>query len=280
MGGRLPVQGLLQHDQPRPMSSPSRAAKGALALLACAAAATGAAAQPELEAAPRRLSTSTTCRFALDGMVTDVNWRRVHNASSRWCRIRFENQMAQCCSISNFPQGTADQCDESKCVADCQHTHMAALCPSFGQACLVRRNPFTRTGPFADIRLSDGPLLQVLETFCVPSDCNNGPDRDALMQWYNVRYRADRSGWQANYDQAVLECDSGILVIILATIACIAILILCVPVLWFICVAPKERGRTLVSQAEMNADNSDAVEPLDAKSTRDQFMGTGQQTLY
>jgi len=253
-----------------------------LAFLTWATVSTVTTGQLELEgeAASRRLSTSTTCRLALDNMVLDTNWLRVYNASSRWCRIRLENQMVHCCSISNFPQGTAEGCDASLCVADCRHTHMAGLCPRFGQACLVRRNPFTQTGPFSGVRASDGPLMEVLETFCVPNDCNNGPDRDALMQWYNVRYRSSRTVWQANYDQAVLECDSGVLTIILATIACIAVALCCVPVFFYICVAPREKGRTLVSQAEMNADNPDAVEPLDARSTRDQFMGTGQQALY
>mmetsp|Transcript_23197 Transcript_23197/g.65831 ORF Transcript_23197/g.65831 Transcript_23197/m.65831 type:complete len:262 (-) Transcript_23197:219-1004(-) len=213
------------------------------------------------------VSTSTSCRADLDGMVTDPNWRLVYNTSSRWCRVRLENQMARCCSISNFPQGTAEGCDENLCKADCRHTHMNALCSRFGRACTVRRNPFTPSGPFEDVRPSSISSVEVLETFCVPELCDNGPDREALMQWYDVRYRTDRSHWQANYDMAILECDSGIVTIILITIGTIASLLLCGACLIFICVAPKEKGRTLVSQAEMNADN-DQVEPMDGKSTR------------
>lgn len=284
MGGSALMQALMgrcrpRHALPRRSLRSSPACKRALALLTWAAAAARTAAQPE--ASPRRLSTSVVCREALDAMVNDVNWFAVHNTSSHWCRIRFENQMAHCCDISNFPQGTAEMCDASKCVTDCRHMTMATFCTHLGgQACLVRRNPFTRTGPFSDVRLSDAPSLEVHETFCVPNECNNGPDRDELMQWYNVRYRPRRSGWQANYDQAILECDSGILTIILITIACIGGILCCMPILWYVCVSPKEKGKTLVSQAEMNADNPDVVEPMDGKSTRDGFGMSGMQASF
>jgi len=242
------------------LSSPSGCA---LALLLWAAA-TGASGQ----------TTSGRCREELDSMLLDTNHQLLYSRSSRWCRVRLENQMAHCCAVSNFPQGTAEGCDASLCTADCRHNHMAVVCSQFGKACNVRRNPFTRSGPFASVRLSDGPMLEVLETFCVPNACNNGPDREALMQWYDVRYRAQRTGWQANYGQAALECGNDIMLIIFVTILVIVLCIGCVPVSLFVFVAPKEKGRTLVSQADMNADNPDVVQPMDAKVN--QFSGAAQ----
>jgi len=278
---------------PCPHSMPRRFCRCALALTAWAATGRAAAAHgnetvAEFGALGRRLFASSQCMDELDHMVNDENYQFVYRKASRWCRVRLENRMAHCCALMDFPKGTADGCDPSSCSADCRHTKMQEVCPIFGRYCNVRRNPFVQTGPYDGTRDSDAPMVEVLETFCVPDACDNGPDRDALMQWYSVRYRAERSGWQANYDQATLECDSGVLTIMLVTGACIVFVVCIAPACFFLCVAPRERGRTLVSQAEMNADNGDTVEPLDDFSkTRDlrgnaigDLSGTGQQSLY
>jgi len=152
-------------------------------------------------------------------------------------------------------------------VADCRHTQLMQQCGYFGQACLVKRKPFVRTGIFASARPSDAQKVEVHETFCVPNECNNGPDRDALMAWFNVRYRDLRHGWTANYDETILECPSGVLAILMITLACVVFVIACAGLCCFLCIAPKERGKTLISQADMNPGASNSVEPLDQSSS-------------
>ncbi|CAE7665212.1 unnamed protein product [Symbiodinium sp. CCMP2456] len=97
------------------------------------------------EAAPRRLQTSQQCRIDLEDMLRDPNWDYVNNSATRWCRLRLENEMAGCCRVANFAEGKGEDC--SNCVANCLHQNMVTLCnQNFGQACIVKRKPFFRTG--------------------------------------------------------------------------------------------------------------------------------------
>ncbi|CAE7320810.1 unnamed protein product [Symbiodinium sp. KB8] len=97
------------------------------------------------EAAPRRLQTSQQCRIDLEDMLRDPNWDYVNNSATRWCRLRLENEMASCCRVANFAEGKGEDC--SNCVANCLHQNMITLCnQNFGQACIVKRKPFFRTG--------------------------------------------------------------------------------------------------------------------------------------
>eukprot|EP00437_Effrenium_voratum_P015508 CAMPEP_0181443352 /NCGR_PEP_ID=MMETSP1110-20121109/24508_1 /TAXON_ID=174948 /ORGANISM="Symbiodinium sp., Strain CCMP421" /LENGTH=151 /DNA_ID=CAMNT_0023567323 /DNA_START=348 /DNA_END=803 /DNA_ORIENTATION=- len=124
---------------------------------------------------------------------------------------------------------------------------MITLCDqNFGQACIVKRKPFFRTG---------APEVEVHETFCVPSDCNNGPDRDALMAWFAAMYVARRDGWHLDYDEASLECPSGVVTAIIVTVVIIVCIVACIPISIFLFKAPKERGRTLISQEQMQAES-------------------------
>jgi hypothetical protein len=188
----------------------------------------------------RRLTTSTQCRAALDYMLRDPNWLVVNESSTRWCRVRLENKMALCCKLATFSYGAAEGC--SSCLADCQHSNMVSLCNSyFGKACNVQRKPFFKTG---------GPDVDVLETFCVPTDCDNTADRDSLMAWYAAIYAGRRTGWTLDYDSAILQCPGAVTNIIIAVVSIIVILLGGIPLGIILFKAPKERDRTAVSQAE------------------------------
>lgn len=229
----------------------------------------------------RRLQTSTECRQRLNDVVTSENWQFWNRSERHWCRLRLENEFAQCCTIADFNKGTAEGCSTSGCFADCRHTQLMQQCGYYGQACLVRRKPFVRTGIYSDNRPSDAEHLEVQETFCVPDACNNGPDREALMAWFKDRYRDLRYGWTANYDDATLECDNGVVMILLVTLLCIVVVVCCAGICVRLFVAPAKRGRTLVSQEDMNKGTSaDAVEPMDDsfRPTRDlRAAGQGER---
>jgi len=190
----------------------------------------------------RRLKqTSTQCSTSLEFMLKDTNWLQVNNSMIRWCRLKLENEMARCCSLANFEDGISEGC--SGCEAKCQHYGMQNLCQQhFGQACTVRRKPFNKTG---------SPDVEVMETFCVPADCNNQADKEVLIARFGSQYAGKRYGWHEDYDSATLECDDGIIAAMLTTLAVIVGLGCMLPVAWFLFKAPKESGKTLISQAEM-----------------------------
>jgi len=191
----------------------------------------------------RRLTTSSDCRSSLDAMLRDANWLYVNNTVTRWCRIKLESKMADCCQLEDFNRGYAEGC--SGCTADCTNQLMIDLCNKwFGKGCSVSRHPFLSTG---------APGVQVMETFCVPAACTNNADLLALMPWYDSIYRSRRAGWFANYDDAALTCPSNAAIIIVIVVACVLGIVLMIPLGFILFSAPKERGRTLISQADMQA---------------------------
>eukprot|EP00401_Gymnodinium_catenatum_P032326 CAMPEP_0117525816 /NCGR_PEP_ID=MMETSP0784-20121206/35967_1 /TAXON_ID=39447 /ORGANISM="" /LENGTH=232 /DNA_ID=CAMNT_0005322029 /DNA_START=35 /DNA_END=733 /DNA_ORIENTATION=+ len=191
-------------------------------------------------APPRRLSTSLECRAGLDAMLRDPNWEFHNNSFTRWCRVLLENEFSQCCSMADFARGRAEDCTD--CEAKCIHQPLAQFCTAyFGKACVVKRKPF----------FPGAKDLVVLETFCVPEDCNNAADRAALMPWYSLTYKPRRSGWHKDYDQALLECPDSLVEGLVWTFFVLVLIVVLGIVAYFLLVAPKDKGVTLVSQEQM-----------------------------
>jgi len=187
---------------------------------------------------------SEQCRQSLDGMLKDAQWKYVNNSATRWCRLILENEMSRCCTLSDFANGKAEGC--KACSANCQHANMDTLCNDwFGQACTVRRKPFFSSGAEA---------VEVIESFCVPKACAEvQADVDSLIRFFSALYVGRRNGWHLDYDQATLECPSATVQGIITACFVIIILLACIPVGVILFKAPKERGRTLISQADMQA---------------------------
>jgi len=229
----------------------------------------------DLPAAGRRLSTSTKCRKALEAMLNNPHWQFMNQSYTKWCRIKAENEMARCCSIADFAIGRGEGCEmarlsgepvETECATTCWHTNMVKLCEESltGVACTVDR------------KLFDKAPLRVTETMCVPDDCNNDSDRDAFIAWFSTLYANRLSGWHENWDDAVLSCPSVAVQALLWTLLGIFIVVLLLPVLYILFVAPKEKGRTLVSQAEMQAQadaDGEFVQDLRGSATGEGPMG-------
>lgn len=218
------------------------------------------------EAPARRLTTSTECRSGLDNMLRDPNWLVVNTSMTRWCRLRAENEMANCCKVADFSRGYAEDCTD--CMANCLHKQMQDLCVQQfnGLACEVHRKPFIRTG---------APDMVVMETFCVPEDCNNNADKEAIVQWYDALYKKRRGGWHFSYDEFTLICPNGVFIAILWTILVILIIICLIPCALYLFKAPKERGRTLISQADMQTESA----ADDAPDATLRSAGGGQDAL-
>mmetsp|Transcript_109612 Transcript_109612/g.316929 ORF Transcript_109612/g.316929 Transcript_109612/m.316929 type:complete len:292 (-) Transcript_109612:218-1093(-) len=197
----------------------------------------------ELQASSRRLSTSSKCRQALEAMLTDEHWNFMNHSYTRWCRIKAENEMARCCSLADFAFGRGENCAQNtECATTCHHTNMMDLCSAqFGKACLVDRKLF-----------KDVPL-RVSETFCVPTDCDNDSDRESLIAWYGTLYAARLSGWHSNWDDAQLNCQSAAVGALIYTLLALFIVVVLLPIMWILFVAPQERGRVLMTQDEMQA---------------------------
>eukprot|EP00747_Dinoflagellata_sp_TGD_P163212 gnl/TRDRNA2_/TRDRNA2_181642_c0_seq1.p1 gnl/TRDRNA2_/TRDRNA2_181642_c0~~gnl/TRDRNA2_/TRDRNA2_181642_c0_seq1.p1 ORF type:complete len:286 (-),score=29.55 gnl/TRDRNA2_/TRDRNA2_181642_c0_seq1:170-1027(-) len=199
-------------------------------------------------AKPRRLTTSIQCSQSLDDMVRDKNWQYANKSATDWCRVRLENEFTQCCQMAEFAKGRAEGC--SGCAANCEHYLLMTMCNKYyGTACSVRRKPFFTSGARG---------LEVLESFCVPRDCMNTQDREALMGVFAVTYKPLRYGWTENYDETILECPSAAGLVIL--LICVTILAVCLglPLAYLLFVAPQERGRVLVSQGDMKAPEEEA----------------------
>lgn len=77
------------------------------------------------------------------------------------------------------------------------------------------------------------------------------------MPFYSITYKNVRGGWHLDYDEVELQCPLAAVGILLYVFGAIALVLLSIPVLYFLCVAPKDRGRTLVSQADMQGDDDD-----------------------
>lgn len=190
-------------------------------------------------------------------MLNNEHWIKMNDTYTRWCRIKAENEMAKCCSVADFAAGRGEGCGE--CLAECTHTHMMKLCSSHlgGSACSVDRKLF-----------EDAPI-RVIETMCVPEDCNNGSDKDAFIAWFSTLYAGRLNGWHAYWDDATLTCASAAMMAVIWTILAVVIVIFSLPLLYFLFVAPKEPGKTLVSQADMQAqaDREEAEMIQDLRST-------------
>jgi len=80
-----------------------------------------------------------------------------------------------------------------------------------------------------------------------------------------VLYAGRLSGWHKNWDDAVLNCPNAAVGALLYTLLAMFITVITVPAIYILCVPPPERGRELISQAEMNADaNTDSNDGLRA----------------
>jgi len=211
------------------------------------------------QAPGRRLTTSSLCRQALEAMLTNEHWNFMNHSFTKWCRIKAENEMARCCGVADFELGRAESCDE--CFASCHHQHMIDLCSSyFGTACSVDRKLFA------------GSTLRVSETFCVPAECDNGSDRESLINWFATLYAARLSGWHSDWDDAILSCPSAAVGALLWTLLAIILTIVFLVILYFLMVAPKEAGRELISQEEMQAEAEAEAE----KEAYNDLRGTAQ----
>jgi len=168
-----------------------------------------------------------------------------------------ENRMSTCCTNSEFAKGKADSC--SDCYAMCMFEKMQTLCDAhFGKACTLTRKPFSK----------NNVTMAVVETFCVPKDCNNAEDlkNNLLVKWYDAQYRYERKQlWMYDYSDAEdLKCPTQMVTIIVSVIGgCIAI-ILGIPVSIILFKAPKERGRVLRGMEEDDEDEDTPVEPMAA----------------
>ncbi|CAK0798525.1 unnamed protein product, partial [Prorocentrum cordatum] len=136
----------------------------------------------------------------------------------------------------------------SECVEDCRHRHFDDYCNEhFGKACVAQRFPFFYTG---------APELEVQESFCVPTNCNNEVDRQALLGYFNSEFVSYRvASWHLDYNRATLECPGNTSVVV-------AIVIVLFFACWCPCTCayflfrrPRERGKTLISQADMQRAN-------------------------
>jgi len=247
-------------------------------LLAVVVIAMVALAQPGDAAPDRRLQTTTAgCRTALNSMLEDSNWRFMNNSLVRWCRMRLENEMARCCTIADFANGRGQGCGD--CLADCVHQHFDDLCnKEFGKACVVVRKPFAATSLIVDGREQGTPDLVVRESFCVPRACDNNADKDALIPWYGTLYVSLLNGWHGDYDEATLECPSNVMTVLLLVIAGLVLFAAAVPISIMLFTAPKERGRTLISQADMQDDADDQMGMSDMYMTDQSSAGRLRNT--
>merc|ERR1719215_536845 len=148
-----------------------------------------------------------------------------------WCRIRLENRMSTCCTNAEFAKGMADSC--SDCVADCVFSKMEGLCNAhFGKACKLTRKPFSR----------NNVSMQVVETFCVPEDCNNAEDlkNNLLVKWFDAQYRLERQTlWMYDYgDSEDLVCPTMTVTIIVSVIVAVILVIVSIPIAIFLFKAP------------------------------------------
>lgn len=174
-----------------------------------------------------------------------------------------DSRQARCCDLADFASGRGESCAVgTECAVSCHHKNMMDLCSSqFGKSCQVDR------------RLFKGAPLRVSETFCVPADCDNDSDREGLIAWYATLYAARLSGWHKYWDDALLNCPSAAVGALVYTILAIFIAVVTLPVLWILFVAPQERGRVLMSQEEMEA--QDDKDDLRGAASRGDTLRSG-----
>jgi len=201
-------------------------------------------------------TTSMQCMVSLRNMIYNEDWRFLNNTHMRWCRVVLENKMSTCCQMAEFAKGMADSC--SDCKADCVHTQMTDMCNShFGKACKLTRKPFSK----------NNISMQVTETFCVPSACDNPDDlkNNLLVKWFDAQYRYERTAlWMYDYaDSEELECPSMLVTVILSVVGAILAIIIAIPLFIFLFKAPKERGRVLKSAEDDHEEDEDTLAAID-----------------
>mmetsp|Transcript_3014 Transcript_3014/g.7722 ORF Transcript_3014/g.7722 Transcript_3014/m.7722 type:complete len:270 (+) Transcript_3014:74-883(+) len=212
--------------------------------------------------------TSAECRVAMDNMINDPNWQWVNQQQFAWCRLITENEFTNCCQFAEFAKGKAEGCTD--CNADCNHVQAHDLCnEDFGKACTLVRQPFFLTG---------APEMKISETFCVPKDCDNKVDRESVVMWYHVTYRALRTAgiWHEDYETAVLDCPTVVGDVIIITVLAVLGIFFLFALAWYLFKAPKERGQTLISQADMAEAVDDDDEEPSQEDLRRAGMGESQ----
>lgn len=102
--------------------------------------------------------------------------------------------------------------------------------------------------------------MRVEETFCVPHMCNNYQDKANLLMWYETFYVRRRSGWLLAWDKAALTCPGIVGPAAGWTAFGLTLAAIVGSIANFCFVAPKERGRTMITQEQMAVpdDASDA----------------------
>mmetsp|Transcript_26137 Transcript_26137/g.47753 ORF Transcript_26137/g.47753 Transcript_26137/m.47753 type:complete len:275 (+) Transcript_26137:75-899(+) len=209
--------------------------------------------------------TSADCRIAMDNMINDPDWQWWNDQQTSWCRLITENEFANCCEFAEFAKGKAEGCTD--CNADCHHVHMHDFCnENWGKACTLVRQPFFLTG---------APEMKISETFCIPADCDkNSVDRESVVMWYHVTYRALRTAgiWHEDYETAVLDCPTVVGNVIIITVAAVLGIFFLFALAWYLFKAPKERGQTLISQEDM----AEAMDDEDEEPSQDDLRRAGQ----
>jgi hypothetical protein len=133
---------------------------------------------------------------------------------------------------------------------------MKSFCASyFGRACTISRKPFYQ----------NNVTFVVDETFCIPEECDNSDDLDSgyLLRWYDVAFKSRRYGQNYRYSYTEISdisCPSATVLIILICVIIVVLAIICVPIAWYVFIAPKERGRVL--QGSDDDYYETAVEPI------------------
>lgn len=84
-----------------------------------------------------------------------------------------------------------------------------------------------------------------------------------------------RIHWHYDYDEAVLDCPNSILLIVFSILLGFIFVLGSIPVALFLFKAPKERGRTLISQADMQAEQEVEHNKENEDTLRSAAFGAG-----
>lgn len=151
---------------------------------------------------------TTECSKSFVQMYYNKDFQEMNTTVLKNCRVRVENKLQGCCETVRFkewadknseatPKDIVENC-ASKCSVNCEHFHFAQFCNAyFGRSCTLSRFPMKDLD------------FEILETFCIPEDCDNDKDRADVVAYFHLRWLRNRRGWRYNYENGELHCDDG-----------------------------------------------------------------------
>lgn len=221
---------------------------------------------------------SDECDAQASYLLTDPNYITLRQQSSQFCRLKTQNALAGCCTDFSYELGMFYNCNDD-CVADCTLEGIGELCHWYGgRTCTATFNP-TSGNPSKYVPVS------IVESICIPSECDNDSDRSILFQLPVGNSPQNLLNPKIYYYPTHLnvnegiECESGMGTIIGIMAACLLSAVLLIAAFVYLFIVPKSKHKNKAYDKAMDAVFGDELKQTDGSGSKSIDMKQGSDTV-